>query len=132
MSCVENESCFSAWPHLVLCRHTWQRKSCLPHVTQRGCTCSSTCLSCSARCCTCSTSCLHQNLTAQPTWGEPSTKLLSFCQNIVMFKYVNILCVQGKLLKQLVKGTIQVVLVSLVYLAVVAQFSILLHNFQDQ
>lgn len=53
----------------------------------------------------------------------------------MVFKYVNILCVRDKLLKQLVKGVIQVVLVSLVYLAVLfvmAQFFILLHNFQDQ
>lgn len=53
----------------------------------------------------------------------------------MVFKYVNILCVQDKLLKQFVKGIIQVVPVSLVYLAVlfvVAQFLILLHNFQDQ
>lgn len=53
----------------------------------------------------------------------------------MVFKYVNILCVQDKLLKQLLKEIIQVVPVSLVYLAVLfvmAQFLILLHNFQDQ
>lgn len=53
----------------------------------------------------------------------------------MVFKDVNILCEQDKLLKHLVKRTIQVVLVSLVYLAmlfVVAWFSILLHDFQDQ
>lgn len=53
----------------------------------------------------------------------------------MLFKcYDSILCARDKFLKQLVKGIIQVVSVSLVYLTMLfgmAQVLILLHNFQD-
>lgn len=99
----------------------------------------STWLSCSARCCTCSTSHLHQCLTLQFNttnlwWALHWTSCL-LSDPWMLFKcYDSILCARDKFLKQLVKGIIQVVSVSLVYLTMLfgmAQVLILLHNFQD-
>lgn len=115
------------------------RKNCLPHVTQCGSPCESTRLSCSARCCTCLTSHLLQCLTLRfirttSGWALHRTSCLLLEPWMVFKCWANILCGRDKFLKQLVKGIFQIVSIALVHLTVLfgmAQFLILLHNFQD-